>query len=125
MIKRTIIRFLVFVSMLSLVATYSDPTSCTGSTKFYDILLLQCTTCPTNTVRASDFTYCNCSNSYYKNPDVIGFNNANSCLSLGVIFERFSHHIVVPVKSLVFTTLMVLLIPLHLLHHVQIRILIP
>jgi hypothetical protein len=48
---------------------------------------LQCTTCPSNTVRAGDFSYCNCSTSFYPNPDAIGFNSASSCLALSSAYN--------------------------------------
>jgi hypothetical protein len=76
---KTILALLVIVGI---ALAYTDPTSCTGSTQFYDPVLLRCTTCPANTVRASDFSYCNCSTSHYPNPDAIGFNSPASCLSL-------------------------------------------
>lgn len=83
--KLTLIQVIWIAVLVATVTTYSDPASCNSSTQFYDMLLLQCTTCPSNTVKANDFTFCNCSNSSYKNPDVIGFNYVSSCTSLGVL----------------------------------------
>lgn len=77
------IPFVSLALLLVLSQQYSSPSDCTASNKFYDPVLLQCTTCPwNNTQRASDFSYCNCTTSYYPNPDVIGFNNNLSCISL-------------------------------------------
>ena len=78
------------------VLAYSDPTVCTGSSQFYDIIGLQCSACPNNnTVRANDFTFCNCSTSYYANPAVIGFNYGQSCIALTspVKIKIFRHRI--------------------------------
>lgn len=72
---------LLTISLITIVLAYSDPATCT-TTQFYDPILLQCTTCPTNTIPTADPSFCNCSTSYYPNPDVIGFNYASSCLAL-------------------------------------------
>lgn len=77
----------LFIALLTIVTGYTDPSACTGSTKFYDPVQLQCTTCPSNTIRATDMSYCNCSTSYYPNPDVIGFNSPSSCLSLSTSYS--------------------------------------
>ena len=78
------IALLGILTFAALVCSYTDPASCTASTDYYDIVTLTCTTCPTNTQRANDFAFCNCSNTHYDNPDVVGFNNAQSCLSAPV-----------------------------------------
>lgn len=77
---------LLLLLALPLLIAYTDPSLCTSSSQFYDPVLLQCTSCPSNTGRAGDFTYCNCSTSYYANPDVIGFNSATSCLALNATY---------------------------------------
>jgi hypothetical protein len=84
---------LIFIAIIVIAATYTDPSGCTGSSQFYDPIQLQCTSCPINTIQASDFTYCNCSRSYSWNPDIIGFNSATSCnsISTGVIPIIYSH----------------------------------
>ena len=78
-----IIIALIIAALILPACTYTNPTLCTANTKFYDAVLLQCTDCPSNTARAKDSSYCNCTNSYASNPYVIGFNDASSCISLG------------------------------------------
>ena len=84
---------LLIFALLALTNSYTDPTLCTASTQYYDPVTLTCTTCPANTQRASDFAFCNCSNTHYDNPDVIGFNNALSCLAAPVPFLSSRAHI--------------------------------
>ena len=68
------------------VHSYTDPAACTASTQYYDVATLNCTACPANTARARDFTFCNCSNTHYPNPNVIGFKDASSCVTAPVMF---------------------------------------
>jgi hypothetical protein len=74
---------LIAALLLSLAFAYTDPTTCTSSSQFYDPVQLKCSSCPANTIQGKDFSYCNCSTSYYWNPDTIGFNSPSSCLALG------------------------------------------
>lgn len=65
------------------VACYESPSSCSNSnSKYYNILTLTCTDCPANTEKAADMTYCNCTNNFYPNWAVIGFNHPDSCKPL-------------------------------------------
>lgn len=80
-------RLLFIIPLLIVILTYTDPSACTGSAQFYDPVLLQCTTCPSNTIRATDLSFCNCSTSSYPNLDVIGFNNPSSCLALSSTYN--------------------------------------
>lgn len=66
------------------ISTYTSPAACNAS-QFYNVLLLECGTCPINTVQADDIAYCNCSNSFYQNVSVIGFNSSSSCQPLNVL----------------------------------------
>ena len=105
---------LILVLALSLcyVQGYQDSTSCaTSSNQFYDILRLQCATCPTNTATAKDNSFCNCTNAYFQNPSVIGFNHSQSCLALNVRLHTYRPHIVLAPRWLQFIRLMARTIP--------------
>lgn len=82
--KGLILKTIFIMFVVGITNCYTNPTACTSSTSFYDIILLQCTTCPSNTNQANDFTYCNCTTSFYDNPAVIGFNNIQSCVNTTV-----------------------------------------
>lgn len=72
---------IIIISLIGLCQSYSSP-NC-NSSSYYNILSLSCTTCPSNTIVSPlDNTYCNCSNTFYKNPSIIGFNYASSCLPI-------------------------------------------
>ena len=81
---------IIIISLLTLCFPYTSP-SCNASS-YYNILSLSCISCPSNTIVSQlDNTYCNCSNTFYKNPSSIGFNYASSCLPITnfVIFSLF------------------------------------
>ena len=81
-----ILRLVITLLLIVWVSSYQDASACVSTSNlFYDIIRLQCASCPTNTVTAKDNIFCNCSTSYYPNPNVIGFNNSQSCLALNVI----------------------------------------
>lgn len=81
----SVAKIFLLSTLINLSFSYTNPTSCTSTTQYYSLLTLECKTCPTNTVQALDKSYCNCSNSFYQSPDVIGFNDAASCVSLGFV----------------------------------------
>ena len=76
-------KIVLLLCLLALrAASYSDPSTCS---QLYNYLTHQCEDCPANTAPAANIGYCNCSGSYYPNPEAIGFNHADSCLNLGVL----------------------------------------
>ena len=90
-----------FCLLINCALSYTNPSECTNTSRYYNILTLSCTDCPPNTEMALDKTYCNCTdsdpsnpaqNAFYPNWDAIGFNHPDSCKSLGaiVIFKFIS-----------------------------------
>ena len=79
---------LLFIIMIASVRSYTSPSACTSTSQFYNPVTLSCESCPANTNQAKDFTYCNCTTSFYPDPSVIGFASNSSCQSLGVILYK-------------------------------------
>lgn len=85
---------ILLFTLFNISFSYTNPSSCTSNNQYYNMISLDCTTCPSNTERGKDFTYCNCTNSFYSNPDIIGFNsNTSPCISIVTIIT-FRQHII-------------------------------
>lgn len=87
--SRNKITVVVLVSALLILqgTSFQEIEECDANSHFYNIMTHTCEACPnSNTVTSQlDRTYCNCSNSHYKNPSGIGFRNNDSCLELTVL----------------------------------------
>lgn len=72
-IQLTIIITITLFLLIPHSQSYKFPSQCL-TTQYYNYLKYSCLSCPNNTIPSTlDNSYCNCSTSYYKNPNSIGF----------------------------------------------------
>lgn len=79
---KSLIQILLLFLLVSRINSQSviDASKCTEPNQYFNYIYFRCDTCQSNQVRSSP-TFCNCTNGYYKNKEVVGFQSPSSCLS--------------------------------------------